>query len=188
MALNATMYRFGIQISDLDRGYYDQVSLHVAQHPSETLERVTVRLFAWCLHADPQLAFSRGLSTEDEPDLWQHNYSGEIELWIEVGLPDIKRLRKAAGRAKAVVVYAYGGQAMQHWLQHNHRDLLKIDNIEIRHLDQNVVDAFANTIQRTMEISCMIQDSVMILNIGDQMYELAVQRLYPETDLGGKGA
>ena len=99
MALTATIFKASLQISDLDRHYYGEHQLTLARHPSETDERMMVRLLAFILHADEQLNFTRGLCVDDEPDLWQKNLTNEIELWIDVGLPDERRVRKACSRA-----------------------------------------------------------------------------------------
>ena len=93
MAPKATVIKAELQVTDLDRHYYASHNLTLAQHPSETDERLMVRLLAFALHADERLEFGRGLSDEDEPALWKRNYSDEIELWIELGQPDESRLR-----------------------------------------------------------------------------------------------
>src|SRR3982750_3888876 len=109
MALKSTILKAELCIADVDRGYYHDHTLTIARHPSETEERVMVRLLAFALHASDALTFGRGLSTEDEPDLWQHDLTGTIESWIDVGLPDERVVRKACGRARDVYVLAYGG-------------------------------------------------------------------------------
>ena len=95
MALKATIYKTELAIADMTRHYYQTHSLTLAQHPSETLERMMLRLVAFALCADERLLFGKGISEDSEPDLWQHNLSGEIELWVELGLPDEKLLRRA---------------------------------------------------------------------------------------------
>src|SRR5512140_37464 len=104
MALKATIYKATLQLADMDRGIYGDHSVTVARHPSETDERMMVRLLAFALNADYTLAFGAGLSTDDEPDLWRKDLTGSIKTWIDVGLPDEKRIRKACGRADAVFV------------------------------------------------------------------------------------
>jgi uncharacterized protein YaeQ len=99
----------------MERGYYQDHALTIARHPSETEERMMVRLLAFALHAEDTLVFGAGLSTDDEPDLWRKDLTGNIETWIDVGLPDEKRIRKACGRAGNVFVYSYGGRAAQLW-------------------------------------------------------------------------
>jgi hypothetical protein len=100
MALKSTIYKAELQIADMDRHYYAQHSLTLAKHPSETEERLMVRLIAFALFANESLTFGKGLSDDDEPDLWQKDLTGAIELWMNVGLPDEREIRKACGRAK----------------------------------------------------------------------------------------
>ncbi|CEE41584.1 conserved hypothetical protein [Xanthomonas citri pv. citri] len=113
MALTATVRRAELQISDMDRGYYANHSLTLAQHPSETDERLMVRLLAFALFADDRLEFGRGLSNDDEPDLWRRDYTGDPDLWIDLGQPDESRVRKACNRSREAVVIGYGGQATE---------------------------------------------------------------------------
>ena len=113
MAPNATVYKAELQVTDMDRHYYASHDLILAQHPSETAERLMARLLAFALFADERLMFGRGLSDEDEPALWQRDYTGDIERWIELGQPDESRLRKACGRAQQVMVVTYGGHAAE---------------------------------------------------------------------------
>ena len=111
MALKPTIFKFDIALSDTDRNCYEALSLTVAQHPSETLQRMMVRVLARCLHHHERLAFTRGLSENEEPDLWQHSLDGRIELWIEVGEPSLDRLKKAARLADAVLVYSFNSRS-----------------------------------------------------------------------------
>ncbi len=115
MALKSTIFKADLQIADMDRNYYQGHSLTLARHPSETDERMMVRLLAFALFADERLEFGRGLSADDEPALWRKDLTGAIELWIEVGLPDERELRKACGRAERVVVLCYGGRGAELW-------------------------------------------------------------------------
>ena len=115
MATKATIYKASLQIVDLDRDYYHEHSITLARHPSETDERMMVRLLAFVQHASEDLTFTRGLSTSDEPDLWQKDLTGAIELWIELGQPDEKRIRKACGRAQKVWIYSYSGRSAEIW-------------------------------------------------------------------------
>ena len=104
MALRATIYKADLSVADMDRGYYADHSLTIAKHPSETEERMMVRLLAFALRADAALAFGRGLSTEDDPDLLRSDLTGAIDTWIDVGWPDERRVRRACGRAREVLV------------------------------------------------------------------------------------
>ena len=111
MALKATVHKAELQVSDMDRHYYASHNLMLAQHPSETDQRLMVRLLVFALFADERLEFGRGISTDDEPDLWRKSLTGEIEQWIELGQPDESRIRKACGRAREVVLVGYGGRS-----------------------------------------------------------------------------
>src|SRR3954469_6973005 len=119
MAIKATVFKAQLQVSDLDRGHFATHALTLARHPSETDERMMVRLLAFALDADERLEFGRGLSAEDETDPTLTDLTGAIELWIEVGLPDEREIRKAAGRARHVKVYLYGGRAASMWWRQN---------------------------------------------------------------------
>lgn len=110
MAPKATVYKAQLQIADMDRGYYHDHNLTLAQHPSETDARMMLRLLAFALNASDSLQFSKGLCVDDEPELWQKSLSDEIELWVEFGQSDEKWVRKACGRSKQVQLFAYGGQ------------------------------------------------------------------------------
>ena len=115
MALNATICKALLHIANIDRNYYHDHALTIARHPSETDERMMVRLLAFALHAIDGLAFGKGLSDDDEPDLWQKDLTGRIQTWIDVGQPDEKRMRRACGRADQVFVYAYGRHGANLW-------------------------------------------------------------------------
>ena len=109
MAQKATIYKVELSVSDMGRHYYETHKLTVAKHPSETDERLMVRILAFALNAHEQLELTKGLSTEDEPDIWQKNLSGELELWVALGLPSDKIIRQSCGKADDVIIYCYGG-------------------------------------------------------------------------------
>ena len=125
MALKSTIFKATLQISDLDRPYYQTHTLTIAQHPSETDERMMVRILAYALNADEALSFGKGISNDEEPALWRKDLTGAIETWIEVGLPDEKLLRRACGQAQQVVVYTYGGRAADLWWEQNRNKLAR---------------------------------------------------------------
>ena len=122
MAQKSTICKAELTIADIDRGYYRDHALTIARHPSETDERMMVRVLAFALHADDVLAFGRGLSADDEPALWRRDLTGAIEQWIDVGLPDERDVRKACGRAQEVSIVAYGGRAVDLWWARRARD------------------------------------------------------------------
>lgn len=170
MALKSTIYKAELQIADMDRHYYVQHSLTLAKHPSETEERLMVRLIAFALFAHEVLGFGKGLSEDDEPDLWQKDLTGAIELWINVGLPDEREIRKACGRAKQVAVVLYGGRVADMWWQQNSKGLLKLDNLAVINLPDTSM--LTEACSRGMNISCTIQDSQLLIGHETGSFEL----------------
>ena len=167
MAIKATVLKAALQIADMDRGYYNDHRLTVAQHSSETDERMMVRLLAFALHASDSLQFTKGLSADDEPDLWQKSLTDEIEVWIDVGLPDEKRIRKACGRAKQVYIYAYGGRAAQLWWEQASGKSRRFDNLKVINLPQPATKALAELAQRSMNLQCTIQEGQVWVSDAD---------------------
>jgi len=163
MALKATIVKAELQVSDMDRHYYASHNLTLAQHPSETDERLMVRLLAFALYADERLEFGRGLSDEDEPALWRRDYTGEIEQWIELGQPDESRIRKACARAQQVVVVNYGGRAAEVWWSKNAATLARLKNLTILDIDADSLDAITALLDRSMRLTAMIQDGELQL-------------------------
>ncbi len=164
MAISATIYKARLQIADMDRDYYQDFNLTLAQHPSENDERMMVRLLAFILNASEQLDFTKGLSADDEPEVWQKSLSDEIELWIDLGMPDEKRIRKACGRAKQVVIYTYGGAAADIWWQQNAGKMNRFDNLNIVNITTENSKAIAELVKRSMDIQVSIQDGQIWLN------------------------
>jgi uncharacterized protein YaeQ len=158
MALNATIYKAELQISDMDRHYYATHALTLARHPSETDERLMVRLLAFALYADERLEFGKGISSDDEPDLWRKDLTGEILQWIELGQPDEQRIRKACGRARQVVVINYGGRASDLWWEKNASSLARSKNLTVIDIPADSVAALTELAERGMRLQCMIQD------------------------------
>ncbi|MFO7530252.1 MAG: YaeQ family protein [Marinobacter sp.] len=179
MALKATVFKATLNIADMDRHYYADHHLTLARHPSETDERMMVRLLAFVLNADEYLEFTRGLSTDDEPELWQKSLSGEIELWIELGLPDESRLRKACNRAQKVVLYTYGGRAASLWWEKHQNKLSRFNNLTVIDLPQEGTEALACLAERTMSLQCTIQDGEIGIGNENILVNLTPTRLYP---------
>ncbi|WP_127478731.1 YaeQ family protein [Sulfurivermis fontis] len=166
MALTATVFKAELQIADMDRGYYADHSLTLARHPSETDERMMVRLLAFALHAGEGLQFTKGLCADDEPELWQRSLTDDILLWIDVGLPDERRLRKACNRARQVVLYAYGGRTAEQWWQRSAPELRRHDNLQVCNLPPEATAALAGLVSRTMRLQCTIQEGQVWLGNG----------------------
>lgn len=157
MALKATIFKADIQIADMDRNYYQDHALTIARHPSETDERMMMRLLAFIIHAHEALVFGKGLSAEDEPDLWQKDLTGAIELWIEVGQPDDKRIMKACGRSARVLIYSYSATSNIWWGQVGNR-VERARNLTVVNVAPSVSMALAAFAQRSMQLQCTIQD------------------------------
>ena len=172
MALKSTIFKAELQLADLDRSHFGDYSLTIARHPSETDERMMVRLLAFARHAGPALSFANGLSADDEPDLWQKDLTGAIELWIDVGLPDEKTIRKACGRARRVVIYAYGGRAAELWWQQCAAKLKRIDNLAVINLSQASSRSLAELAPRSRQLHCTMQEGQIWLASPDQRVEV----------------
>ncbi len=158
MALRASIHRAELSIADLDRNVFERHVLTLARHPSETEGRMMVRLLAFAMHADDALAFGRGLSTEDEPDLWKRDDTGAIELWIDVGLPDERDVRKACGRARSVVVLAYGERRTEVWWEANADAFARLENLRVLTLSDRDSAALQTMAERSMKLACTLQD------------------------------
>lgn len=176
MAPNATIFKALLHIADVDRHYYDDHTVTLARHPSETDERMMVRLLAFAFHAHETLLFGRGLSAEAEPALWQKDLTGLIELWIEVGLPDEKALRQACGRAQQVCVYSYGGRAADQWWKENVAGLERLKNLTVMNLSPEGSRALAGLAQRNMELHCTIQDGQLLIGDGTNAVQIEMAK------------
>ena len=162
MALKSTIYKIDLNIADMDRQYYAQHNLTLAKHPSETDERVMVRLIGFALYASESLTFGKGLSDDEEPDVWQKDLTGAIELWMDVGLPTEKEIRKACGRSRQVVVLIYGGRVADMWWESNSKGLLKLNNLTVLNLPETL--SLAQLAAKSINISCTIQDGEILVS------------------------
>lgn len=179
MALNATICKAELHVADMDRHYYQQHNLTLAQHPSETGERLMLRLLAFALHANEFLAFTKGLSTEDEPDLWQKSLTGDIELWIELGLPSEKCIRKACGRSQQVYIYSYGRGTAEMWWKNTQPLIQRFDNLTIVHIPPDITKALAPFAQRNMNIQVNIQDKEVSWHCDNTCVDFIPTLLFP---------
>ncbi len=171
MALKATVHKADLSIADLDRHYYQDHSLILARHPSETNERMMVRLLAFVLNAGERLEFGKGLSNEEEPALWQRSLSGEIESWIDVGHPEERRLRKACGQSQQVKVYCYGERASLLWWQQSETALSKLSNLSVVGLRVPEIDRL---VERTMKLHCTVEGRNAWLSNGAVQCEVTI--------------
>jgi uncharacterized protein YaeQ len=166
VALKSTIFKADVSVADIDRGYYRDHVLRLAQHPSETNERMMVRLLAFALFADDALEFGRGHSSEEEPDLWRRDLTGSIEQWIEVGLPAERELRKACGRAREVHVLAYGGRAVDVWWQDVRDKLDRQATLAVREVPPDASAALAELVNRSMRLQVTVQDAHVLVADG----------------------
>lgn len=180
MALKATIFKVNLNISDLDQNLYFDTTLTLARHPSETDQRMIVRLLAWLCNANEALEFSKGLCTDDEPTLALKTLSNEIEQWIEVGLPDEKRLKKASPRSKEVLLYTYGGRNADLWLNQNLNEIKKIDNLTIWNFPDEILQPLIDETERTMQWQVTITDSQLFITTNKGSYSVMPELKYPE--------
>jgi uncharacterized protein YaeQ len=180
MALRSTIYKCDLALSDIDRGVYGNFSLTLARHPSETEERLMVRLLAFVLFADSALVFGKGLSTEDEPDLWRRDPTGVIDLWIDVGLPDEREVRKACGRARQVVVLAYGGRKAQQWWTQNADALARLSNLRVIALADGAGESLQTIAARSMQLTATVQEGHVWLSTPVAAVEVVPQQWMPQ--------
>lgn len=167
MALRATIHKAELSIADMDRGHYGDHSLTVARHPSETEERMMIRILAFALRADPALAFGRGLSTEDDPDLLRTDLTGAIDTWIDVGWPDERRVRRACSRAREVLVVTYGGPKADAWWAQNGAALARCANLEVVEVPADAASGLAALARKAMRLHCSIQDGHVMFGSDD---------------------
>ena len=155
----------------MDRHVYADFDLTIARHPSETDERLMLRVACFALHAHERLEFGKGISTEDEPDLWLRTLSNEIDLWIDLGTPHERRVHKACGRSTAVVLYCYGGRGVSIWWDKHAAQLQRFNNLKVYDIDPNTSRALATLAATNMSLQCTVQDGEVTLSTaqGDQV-------------------
>jgi uncharacterized protein YaeQ len=167
MALKATIFKVELSVADIDRGHYADHSLTIARHPSETDERMMVRVLAFALFAHERLEFGSGLSSEDEPDLVQRDLTGAIERWIDVGLPDEREVRKACGRAREVDVLAYGGRGVPLWWEGVRGRLEGQERVAVWEIPPEASQALAAMAARSIRLQVTIHDGHILITDHD---------------------
>ncbi|MEP3948150.1 YaeQ family protein [Ascidiaceihabitans sp.] len=169
MAQKATIYKVELSVSDMDRHYYETHKLTVAKHPSETDERMMVRVLAFALNAHEQLEMTKGLSSDDEPDIWQKSLSGELETWITLGLPSEKIVRQSCGKAKQVIIYAYGGNPAEMWWSKVQNSTTRFENLSVVSFAQDETTEMAKLADRTMKVQVNVQDGDVMVSVGENI-------------------
>jgi len=174
MAISATINKVSLNIADMDRHYYQTHEITAAQHPSETDFRFMMRMIAFAFNANDTLNFTKGLSTDDEPEIWQKSLIDDIELWIDFGQLDDKRIRKACGRANQVIVYTYNEGKANVWWDQIKNKLDRYSNLSVYHI---FVEAeVANLVSRNMQLQCNIQDGEMYLGDTEQSFTIQLEK------------
>ena len=172
MAQKSTIYKVELSVSDMDRHYYETHKLTVAKHPSETDERLMVRLVAFALNAGEQLELTKGLSDDDEPDIWQKSLSGELELWVALGLPSEKILRQSCSKAKEVVIYSYGRTA-DVWWEKIRNSTTRFGNLRVINFPEAETQELAKLANRTMKLQVNIQDGEVMVSADESIVYLS---------------
>ncbi len=179
MAIKPTIYKFRISLSDLNRDYYDTLNLTLAQHPSETIERMMVRVLAYCINAQEHLTFTKGLSEISEPDIWARSLDEQTLLWIDVGEPAVDRIKKSSRLAKAVKIYCFNSKADVWWSQ-NQQKINQLP-VSVYQFDWENIQVLASLVQRTMDISISITGDSAYVAAESGECEVAWVRLQEST-------
>jgi uncharacterized protein YaeQ len=162
VALKPTIYKSKVTLADIDRNHYDNLNLTIAQHPSETLERMMARILAFCMNAEENLSFTKGLSSVKEPDIWSHTLDDRISLWIDIGEPNFERIKKATRLSSTVKVYSFNLKSDSWWA----KEQAKFNNLEISvfQFDWQSIVTLAKLVKRTMDISITISDGIVYVS------------------------
>jgi uncharacterized protein YaeQ len=176
MALGSTIYKANINLSNFNTNYYKDFNLTLAKHPSENESRLMFRLLAFLHSAHEDLEFTRGLSNTEEPELWQKNYSGEILLWVELGTPELKRIRQACGKSHLVKIYTYQVGKSKEWYEKIKGQLLQNDKVEIYHFEVLENGPLESLVNSSMRLSCIIEEDQIYLGDDERRVTISVTR------------
>lgn len=174
MAISSTINKVSLSIANMDTHYYQSHELTMAQHPSENQFRFMIRIIAFILNADDQLTFTKGMNNDDEPELWKKSLTDEIELWIDFGQLDEKRIRKACGRAKQVIIYTYHEGKSSVWWQQQKEKCERFNNLSVIQVNATGIDSL---LQRSMQLQCNIQDGVMYLSNDSEAHTITFTKM-----------
>ena len=177
MAIKSTIFKADIQVSNLDTHHYQDYPLTIARHPSENDGRMMIRLLAFALHAHENLKFTKGLCEDDEPDLWQKSLSDEIEVWIDLGQPEEKRIRKACARANQVFIYTYNERSADKWFESIQNKLTRFNHLSIIGVPDAAVKDISAMAKRNMQLQYMIQDGEVMLSDGESSVTIELKTL-----------
>jgi uncharacterized protein YaeQ len=170
----SVVYRFQVELSDIDRGAYESLDLRVAQHPSEDEDRMVIRVLARALAHEEGLEFGRGLSSPEEPAMWAYGLTGQVETWIDVGIPGAERLHKASKGCSKVLVFTHKPDAslIKEWSK---RKVHRAEAIQVHRLDPKFISKLARDLERRITWYVTVQDHVLTVNVGDRILESRVE-------------
>ena len=169
MAIKPTIFKFNITLSDMNREIYETLNLTLAQHPSETIERMVVRVLSYCINFEERLSFTKGLSEVEEPDLWSIEFNEDISLWIDVGEPDVDRIKKATRKSKQVKVYSFNTKSDVWWEQSQNK--FEALNASYYRFDWDSVQKLSSMVERTMNLSVMLTGDSAYITVEDKKNE-----------------
>jgi len=186
MALKATIYKATIQLADMDRNLYADHDLTIARHPSETDERMLIRLLAFALNVpasadDGMPVFAKDMWDIDEPALWRKNLTGQIEEWVEVGQPDDKRLLQCSSRSKRVIVYSFSSSTTQWWSSVGPK-IVRLRNLTVWQIPPYQSRALAELANRSLKIDVTVQEGTVWVGDGKNSVEVSLSRLFGGAD------
>ncbi|MCH2108566.1 MAG: YaeQ family protein [Polyangiaceae bacterium] len=174
MALSATIYRTTLEVSDIDRGIYETLEKRIAQHPSESKDRLATRILAYALFYDPRLEFGRGLSDTEEPGLWVRDYSGQILHWIDVGTPAPQRIHLAAKKSNKVTIVCHRGRdALARQIQKQR--IFRREQVQVLYLEPAFVKALGEVTSRTGEWTILRHEDLVQVTIEGSTFEAPFQ-------------
>ena len=177
MALKSTIYKSSLQIANMDSHYYADHQLNIACHPSETLQRMMIRILVFALNAHEALEFGKGISDADEPDLWQKDLTSSIEQWIEVGQPDERRILKACGKSSQVQVYLYASTGPIWWKQTQPK-ISRASNLQVFQIAPDVAKGLESLCERTMQLQVTIQDGEIWMRNETKSILVEVEKIF----------
>ena len=178
MAEKATIYKANITLSDMDRNHYGDYNLTIALHPSETLERMMVRILAFCYCAAENLTFTKGLSSTDEPELWLKHDNGTILEWIEVGQPAPDRLKKACGQSQAVKVFSYG-RGLDVWWKTNAAAINALPKVSMRYFSADELQPLCALADKTMSLTVTITEAIAYVSTASESLSVTLKEMEP---------
>ena len=176
MALTATIYNFDVQLSDVDRGVYETLSIRAARQPSETEEYLATRVLAYCLEYTEGIAFTKGLAEPDVPAIEVRDLTGALKSWIEVGTPDADRLHKASKASPRVAVYAFKDPANL-TRQFEGTRIHRAETIELYAFEPSFIAAFVERLERRTSCELAVTERHLYLTVGGETLDSAVKQV-----------